>query len=155
MAAVLQQLWALRLDAHGYRSRPDVELPASVFRLPALICIDFVGFWCMEALPNFSRLPLRCLCVDSSPVLDLRAGAQLLGGAAGLTELRLCSSPTPSQECADAICALPSLRMLALDFWSDVTGVFWAAALQRRLDSRCLTLPVMKHSKSEWPHCRF
>lgn len=155
MAAALQQLRALRLDACSYQIRPDAELPASVFQLPALTRIDFAGFEDMAALPDLSRLPLRCLCIDDSPELDLRAGSRLIGGATGLTELRLGDSPTPSQESADAICALPSLRVLALDFWSYETGIFWAAALQRRLDGRCETLPVTEHSKTEWPYCKF
>lgn len=151
--AALSQLQALRLDGipkHRHLGEQPIEdgPPPGVFRIASLTRLDLDGMDSMTSVPDLTGLPnLRQLSFGRDSQLALSTAGQHIGGATGLTKVSLHGTPLRSQGCVDALCSLPALQLLYLDFWSDPAGIYWAAILKRRLGSSCF---VTGNGRNRW-----
>lgn len=102
----------------------------------------------MTSVLDLTGLPnLRDLSFSEDSQLALSTAGQHIGGATGLTKLSLHVTPLRSQACVDAVCSLPALQLLYLDFRSDPAGIYWAAILKRRLGGSCF---VTGSDRNRW-----
>jgi hypothetical protein len=145
-----------------------------MLQLPMLSRLELVQLP-LRMMPDLRGLPaLRTLLVcgeDGQPSLDasqaecsteLKAALlnNLLGAASGLTEVVLYGIAVPTQECADAIEQLPSLKVLSLDYSISDEAASRAHALRDRMQGRCSVKPASEYGylradghvfRGKWP----